>query len=101
MIKLRNLVKRGFSFNQHTRYYGAHPSLKEKGIKNPLVFRNLRYVISSHPISLAQLYSNALNPLIAGSADPLVQEGTISSTGALIAYSGERTGRSPKAKRVV
>lgn len=34
-------------------------------------------------------------------ADPETRPDTISSTGALVAYSGERTGRSPTDKRVV
>lgn len=48
MIKLGSLFKRGFSFNQHTRHYGGHKALIAKGIKNPLVFRNLRYALHHH-----------------------------------------------------
>ena len=40
-------------------------------------------------------------PQLRRSHDPRVRESCISSTGALVNYSGERTGRSPKDKRVV
>ncbi len=56
--------------------------LKYLGIEKPVIYRNL---------SPARLYEMALE-----------EEGTtIASTGALIAYSGEKTGRSPKDKRIV
>lgn len=35
------------------------------------------------------------------SHDPHVRDSAISSTGALVAYSGDKTGRTPKEKRVV
>ncbi len=58
-------------------------SLESYGIQVPHVFRNP---------SPAQLYELALK----------YEEGTaISATGALIAYSGEKTGRSPSDKRIV
>lgn len=49
--------------------------------------------------SVPQLYSDSIsNPV---TADPITKPDTISSTGALCAYSGERYGRSPTDKRVV
>ncbi len=57
--------------------------LQQYGIEGPEVFRNL---------SVARLYEEAIFR-DAGAA--------ISSTGALISYSGDKTGRSPKDKRIV
>ncbi len=57
--------------------------LKEYGIQGPKVLRNL---------SVARLYEEAVR---------FDKGAKISSTGALIAFSGEKTGRSPKDKRIV
>ena len=58
-------------------------SLEKQGITVPEVHRNA---------TPAYLYEAALK---------FEKGSTISSTGALIAYSGEKTGRSPKDKRIV
>ncbi|CAD8074000.1 unnamed protein product [Paramecium sonneborni] len=60
------------------------------GLHNTAVIRNA---------STPELYEiHAMNPF---SADPETRQGSISNTGAMVAYSGKRTGRSPKDKRVV
>lgn len=51
--------------------------------------------------TVAELYEHAMHPAHKHSFDPLVADAAITSTGALCAYSGERTGRSPIDKRVV
>lgn len=51
--------------------------------------------------SVAEIYEYAMKPEHMASVDPSIRESAISSTGALVAYSGERMGRSPKDKRVV
>jgi phosphoenolpyruvate carboxykinase (ATP) len=51
--------------------------------------------------SVAEIYEYAMLPELRKSFDPRVRETCISSTGALVNFSGERTGRSPKDKRVV
>jgi phosphoenolpyruvate carboxykinase (ATP) len=58
-------------------------SLAEHGITKPAVWRNL---------SVARLYEEAIR------LDP---GASIAHNGALVAYSGEKTGRSPKDKRIV
>ena len=58
-------------------------SLAEHGITKPTVQRNL---------SVARLYEEAIRH------DP---GASIAHNGALVAYSGEKTGRSPKDKRIV
>jgi phosphoenolpyruvate carboxykinase (ATP) len=64
--------------------------LEKLGIKNTNIHRNL---------SVPELYKMAL----AGKtpSDPDTPMTSISNTGALVAYSGKRTGRSPLDKRVV
>jgi phosphoenolpyruvate carboxykinase (ATP) len=57
--------------------------LKQYGISGPIVLTNL---------STAALYEEAIR---------YDQDTCISSTGALVAYSGSKTGRSPKDKRIV
>ncbi|CAD8062632.1 unnamed protein product [Paramecium primaurelia] len=60
------------------------------GLHNATVVRNA---------STPELYEiAAMDPL---SPDPETRQGSISSTGAMVAYSGRRTGRSPKDKRIV
>lgn len=51
--------------------------------------------------SVAEIYEYSMLPELRKSHDPRVRETCISSTGALVNFSGERTGRSPKDKRVV
>ena len=50
---------------------------------------------------VAELYEYALAPEHLGSPDPNIIHTTITDTGALAAYSGLKTGRTPKEKRVV
>lgn len=69
------------------------PALETQGITNPNIVRNP---------TVAQLYEYALDPKFKhNSFDPRIKDTTISSTGALVNYSGQRTGRSPKDKRTV
>lgn len=63
--------------------------LKPFGITNPTILRNL---------SVPEFYEYGVN---FSPSDPTVQRNAISSTGAFIAYSGAKTGRSPAAKRIV
>ena len=67
-------------------------ALRNKGITNPNVIRNP---------SVTELYEYAMRPELKYNTNPAVRPTTISSTGALINYSGKRTGRVPKEKRVV
>eukprot|EP00357_Protocruzia_adherens_P032537 CAMPEP_0114985554 /NCGR_PEP_ID=MMETSP0216-20121206/7927_1 /TAXON_ID=223996 /ORGANISM="Protocruzia adherens, Strain Boccale" /LENGTH=577 /DNA_ID=CAMNT_0002347875 /DNA_START=29 /DNA_END=1762 /DNA_ORIENTATION=- len=99
--KLNNAYKRTVSsmaFGGNSRFFstagdytklGGHPTLVKAGISNPNVFRNL---------STAELYELGIgsNP-----TDPKTKKTVITSTGALAAYSGVKTGRSPSDKRVV
>jgi phosphoenolpyruvate carboxykinase (ATP) len=64
--------------------------LDKLGITNQNIFRNL---------STAELYEIAL--LKNKPADPFTRTNSIADNGALIAYSGLKTGRSPKDKRIV
>ena len=50
---------------------------------------------------MSELYEYAMQPEHRGSVDPDIYKTTITSTGALSASSGIRTGRSPKDKRIV
>jgi ATP-dependent phosphoenolpyruvate carboxykinase len=50
---------------------------------------------------VAELYEYALAPEHIGSPDPSTIHSSITDTGALAAYSGLKTGRTPKEKRVV
>ncbi|KAG7191671.1 Protein kinase C-like 1 [Scheffersomyces spartinae] len=71
--------------------FGAHPTITSN--QDPLVEQlSLKEdVLIRHNSSPAQLYE-----------DGLLEKGTtISATGALMAYSGKKTGRSPKDKRIV
>lgn len=52
-------------------------------------------------LSAAELYEEALEPELNWSNDPLFKPAVIASNGALCAYSTDRTGRSPKEKRIV
>jgi len=74
------------------RLYSKHPSLLKIGINNPQVYRNL---------STAELYEQALDPQINWTNDPIGRPVCIASNGALVAYSSDRTGRSPKERRIV
>lgn len=51
--------------------------------------------------SVAQLYEFALQPEHLTSVDPHIYPTTIADTGALSVSSGQKTGRTPKEKRVV
>ena len=64
--------------------------MKNLGIKNRNIVRNLYY---------AEIYEAACQAL--KPANPDTKPTCISATGAMVAYSGDRTGRSPKDKRFV
>ncbi len=82
----RNLSLRRFSIDNT----GIRKSLEKLGIKSHDVFYNL---------SVAELYEKEIQNF--KHLDSSVGNNMITSTGALAAYSGEKTGRSPKDKRIV
>ncbi|MDX1917718.1 MAG: phosphoenolpyruvate carboxykinase (ATP) [Candidatus Caenarcaniphilales bacterium] len=65
------------------------PDLKKSGIDKPTIYRNL---------PVGALYQYALCEVSLGGD---VCPNAIASSGALISYSGQKTGRSPKDKRIV
>lgn len=66
------------------------PTLKKLGFTNKNVLRNL-------PVpELYEIGTAKIAPV-----DPHTRPTTVNSTGALVAYSGQKTGRTPKDKRVV
>ncbi len=72
------------------RFSGNNQNLlKPFGITNPTIVRNL---------SVPEYYEYGINYT---PSDATIPRNAISSTGAFIAYSGAKTGRSPAAKRVV
>ena len=75
--------------------------LKRLGITNSNVVFNPTYPPLLNPFRVSELYEYALQPEHIGSVDPNIYNTSITETGALCAYSGLRTGRSPKDKRVV
>jgi phosphoenolpyruvate carboxykinase (ATP) len=86
----RNFVsKRGFAVAFDTT---ATESLKKVGITNRYIHRNL---------NVSEYYELALNPQLEFTTDSRVEPTTIANNGAMVAFSGERTGRSPKDKRIV
>lgn len=80
-------VKRLFS--TQAGYAISREALKAQGITARNVLRNL---------SPAQIYEHGVNRM---PGNPGTPQSVVSSTGALCAFSGERTGRTPKDKRVV
>jgi phosphoenolpyruvate carboxykinase (ATP) len=66
------------------------PEAKALGLLNKTIYRNL---------SVGELYEIAFTDTT--SADPITPPTTINSTGAMVAFSGKRYGRSPKDKRTV
>ena len=54
-----------------------------------------------HNPTVGELYEYALSSEHQNSCDPSVHDTTITDTGALSCSSGEKTGRSPKDKRIV
>jgi phosphoenolpyruvate carboxykinase (ATP) len=83
---------RMFAIDYTNRQYAKHPTLAKIGITNPNVYRNM---------SPPELYEHALDPATNWTNDPLGRPARIASNGALVAYSSDRTGRSPKERRVV
>lgn len=59
---------------------------------NPNVYRNM---------SVPELYEHAVDPTTNWSNDPICRPSVVATNGALCAYSGDRTGRSPRERRVV
>lgn len=68
------------------------PALTSLGITNQNIVRNP---------TVSEIYEYAMLPELKSSFDPKVRDTRLSSTGALVNYSGKRTGRSPKDKRTV
>ena len=72
------------------------------GIKNKNTLYNLRYISFYLTIilnSVPDLYERAIRKPV--EADFNTLDTCLSSTGAIVSYSGLRTGRSPKDKRIV
>src|SRR5688572_690383 len=61
----------------------------------------MSFSLDKQGISVAEIYRNASPAFLYEAALRFEKGSTISSTGALIAYSGKKTGRSPTDKRVV
>jgi phosphoenolpyruvate carboxykinase (ATP) len=61
----------------------------------------MAFSLDEHGISIAEIHRNASPAFLYEAALRFEKGSTISSTGALIAYSGKKTGRSPTDKRVV
>lgn len=80
------------------RYFGSANKECLQSLKM-LSFRESLEVV--HNPSVGELYEYALGPEHQDSCDPSVHDSTITETGALSCSSGERTGRSPKDKRIV
>lgn len=80
-----------FLTNLPVRRFGSSNKnlLKPFGITNPTILRNL---------SVPEYYECGVNFT---PSDPTVPRNEISSTGAFVAFSGAKTGRSPAAKRIV
>ena len=82
--------KRQFSTgSKDLRHIGGHGSLVRMGLRNREVLRNL---------SVGELYEVGLQ---IPATDPDTRPTAITSTGALTAYSGAKTGRTPNDKRIV
>jgi phosphoenolpyruvate carboxykinase (ATP) len=80
------------------RYFGSASKECLQSLKK-LGFRESLEVV--HNPTVGELYEYALRPEHQDSCDPSVHDSTITETGALSCSSGERTGRSPKDKRIV
>jgi phosphoenolpyruvate carboxykinase (ATP) len=80
-----------FLTNLPIRRFGSSNQnlLKSFGITNPTILRNL---------SVPEYYECGVNFT---PSDPNIPRNAISNTGAFVAYSGAKTGRSPNAKRIV
>jgi len=61
----------------------------------------MAFSLDKHGISIAEIHRNASPAFLYEAALRFEKGSTISATGALIAYSGKKTGRSPTDKRVV
>jgi len=59
------------------------------------------FSLEKHGISVSEMHRNASPAFLYEAALRFEKGSTISSTGALIAYSGKKTGRSPTDKRIV
>lgn len=74
------------------QYQTIDSTITNLGIKVPDIVRNP---------TVAELYEYALHPYHKSNFNHDVGDTAVSSTGALVSYSGKRTGRVPKEKRVV
>ena len=61
----------------------------------------MAFSLDKQGISVAEIHRNASPAFLYEAALRFEKGSTISSTGALIAYSGKKTGRSPTDKRIV
>jgi ATP-dependent phosphoenolpyruvate carboxykinase len=87
---LRNCINKCF-------YQQLKKNLVEHfGIKTPLIQRNLKYFNYLYRISEYYEGSSITNP-----ADPETKRSCMADSGAFVAYSGLKSGRSPKDKRIV
>jgi phosphoenolpyruvate carboxykinase (ATP) len=78
-----------YSYVSSARVFNP-PEAAALGFRNKTILRNL---------SVGELYELGCADTTA--ADPATLPTTLNSTGALVSYSGKRTGRSPKDKRTV
>jgi phosphoenolpyruvate carboxykinase (ATP) len=90
LLKSISRIARTFA-SYDARLY-KHPSLSNLGITNPRIYRNM---------SAAELYEHAIDASTNWTNDPKGQPALIAENGALVAYSSDRTGRSPKERRIV
>jgi len=74
------------------KYRTIDPTITSLGLKVKDIVRNP---------TVSELYEYALDPYHKPHFNEHVRDSAISSTGALVSYSGKRTGRVPKEKRVV
>jgi len=72
------------------------------GIKtSSIIQRNPHHSPFIFIYSVAELYEYALQPEHLASTDPSILPTKIADTGALVAYSGSKMGRTPNEKRIV
>ena len=87
MLSLLRLLRRAVGSKTHD--FTGNTAMRKLGLVNRHIYRNLR---------VPEYYEMCLGK---EPANPLTKVTTISSSGALCAYSAGATGRSPRDKRIV